>query len=74
MTPNYSLLQWLDTFEIDGKVSIELNVDAYYNLADGYVCAKILNQISPQYFTDKWLDGIKKCGTEWELDASKVES
>lgn len=74
MTPNYSLLQWLDTFEIDGKVSIELNVDAYYNLADGYVCAKILNQISPQYFTDKWLDGIKSVAPNgsWMLRRSNL--
>lgn len=75
MTPNSSLLQWLATFEIDGKASVELKDDAYYNLADGYVCAKILNQISPQYFTDKWLDGIRGVAPNgsWRLRVSNLK-
>lgn len=75
MTPNSSLLQWLATFEIDGRASVELKDDAYYNLADGYVCAKILNQISPQYFTDKWLDGIKGVAPNgsWRLRVSNLK-
>lgn len=75
MTPNSSLLQWLATFEIDGKTSVELKDDAYYNLADGFVCAKILNQISPQYFTDKWLDGIKAVAPNgsWRLRVSNLK-
>lgn len=75
MTPNSSLLQWLATFEIDGKASVELKDDAYYNLADGYVCAKILNQISPHYFTDQWLDGIKGVAPNgsWRLRVSNLK-
>lgn len=75
MTPNSSLLQWLATFKLDGKNSIELKDEAYYNLADGYVCARILNQISPQYFSDKWLDGIKPVAPNgsWRLRVSNLK-
>lgn len=59
MSSNSSLLQWLATFELNGKPAIELKKDAHYNLADGLVCAKILNQISPQYFKKEWLTGIE---------------
>lgn len=75
MTPNFSLLQWLATFELDGQPSVELKNDAYYNLADGYVSARILNQICPQYFTDKWLDGIKPVppNGSWRLRVSNLK-
>lgn len=75
MTPNSSLLQWLATFRLTGHPAVELNNDAYYNLADGYVCARILNQISPLYFTDKWLDGIKPVAPNgsWRLRVSNLK-
>lgn len=75
MTPNFSLLQWLATFELDGQPSVELKNEAYYNLADGYVSARILNQICPQYFTDKWLDGIKPVppNGSWRLRVSNLK-
>lgn len=75
MTPNSSLLKWLNTFQLDGKSAAEPERDAYYNLADGYVCARILNQISPPYFTDKWLDGIKPVppNGSWRLRVSNLK-
>jgi protein HOOK3 len=75
MTPNSSLLQWLATFQLGGQPAVELKNDAYYNLADGYVCARILNQISPVYFTDKWLDGIKPVppNGSWRLRVSNLK-
>lgn len=75
MTPNSSLLQWLATFQLGGQPAVELKNDAYYNLADGYVCARILNQISPIYFTDKWLDGIKPVAPNgsWRLRVSNLK-
>lgn len=75
MTPNSSLLQWLSTFQLAGQPAIELKKDAYYNLADGYVCARILNQIAPLYFTDKWLDGIKPVAPNgsWRLRVSNLK-
>lgn len=71
---NSSLLQWLATFELDGKPSVELKNDAYYNLADGYVSARILNQISPVYFPDSWLSGIKPVppNGSWPLRVSNL--
>lgn len=75
MTPNSSLLKWLNTFQLDGKNAAEPEKDAYYNLADGYVCARILNQISPPYFSDKWLDGIKPVAPNgsWRLRVSNLK-
>lgn len=75
MTPNSSLLQWLATFHLAGQPAVELKNDAYYNLADGYVSARILNQISPHYFTDKWLDGIKPVppNGSWRLRVSNLK-
>lgn len=74
MTLNSSLLQWLETFKLDDKTSLKLKDDAYYSLADGYICALILNQISPQYFSDKWLDGIKPVASNgsWRLRLSNL--
>lgn len=76
MTAKSSLLQWLTTFKLDGnKSAVELDKDAYYNLADGYVCARILNQISPANFTDQWLDGIKPVppNGSWRLRVSNLK-
>lgn len=75
MTPNSSLLQWLSTFQLAGQPAVELKKDAYYNLADGYVCARILNQIIPLYFTDKWLEGIKPVAPDgsWRLRVSNLK-
>lgn len=75
MTLNSSLLQWLATFKLNGQPSIELNDDAYYNLADGFVCAKILNLISPAYFPTDWLDGIKPVppNGSWRLRVSNLK-
>lgn len=73
--PNSSLLQWLATFQLDGKTAVELDNDAYYNLADGYVCARILNQISPKYFPETWLDGIRPVppNGSWRLRVSNLK-
>lgn len=75
MTPNTSLLQWLATFQLDGQPAIEYKKDAFYNLADGYICAKILNQIVPLYFTDKWLEGIRPVAPNgsWRLRVSNLK-
>lgn len=76
MLPNSSLLQWLATFELDGQPSVEPeNKYVYDNLADGYVCARILNQICPIYFTDNWLDGIKPVEPDgrWLLRVSNLK-
>lgn len=75
MAPNSSLLQWLATFHINKQPAVELKDDAYYNLADGYVCARILNQISPTYFTDRWLEGIKPVAPNgsWRLRVSNLK-
>lgn len=62
MTANSSLLQWLATFQLDDGTTLNFDDEAYYNLADGYLCARILNKISPKYFSDGWLEGIKPVG------------
>lgn len=75
MMASSSLIKWLATFQLDGQVSIEPDNDACYHLADGYVCARILNQICPRYFTDKWLDGIKPVppNGSWRLRVSNLK-
>lgn len=77
MASNSSLLQWLESFELDGqKISVGTKGDdAYYNIADGYVCARILNQISPLNFPDKWLEGIKPVppNGSWRLRVSNLK-
>lgn len=72
---NSSLIQWLATFQLDDRPSVESDNDACYHLADGYVCARILNQICPRYFTDKWLDGIKPVppNGSWRLRVSNLK-
>jgi len=52
-----------------------MNNDAYYNLADGYVCARILNHISPSNFSDQWLAGIKPVppNGSWRLRVSNLK-
>jgi len=73
--PNCSLLKWLATFQLDGRAAVELEDDAYYNLADGFISARILNQISPQYFSNSWLDGIRPVppNGSWRLRVSNLK-
>lgn len=75
MTPQTSLLKWLATFELNGQPAIDINDDAYYNLADGFVCARVLNKISSDYFPDTWLDGIRPVppNGSWRLRVSNLK-
>lgn len=74
MSSNSSLLQWLATFQFNGQPSIVVDKNVYCNLADGLVCARILNQILPQYFTDEFLNGIEPVSPNgsWKRRVSNI--
>lgn len=75
MTLNSSLLKWLATFQLDDGTFLKFDDEAYFNLADGYLCARILNKISPKYFSNEWLEGIKPVepGGRWPLRVSNLK-
>jgi len=47
------LLMWVQTFSVDGER------DSVQALANGAALAQILHEVSPSFFDDEWLSGIK---------------
>lgn len=76
MTSNRSLLYWIFSLDTENtKQHLPITDDSHYKLADGFICARVLNQISPKHFTDKWLDGIKAVppNGSWRLRFSNLK-
>lgn len=75
MSIHSSLLKWLATFHLEDQPALVLNEEAYYNLADGYICGRILNQISEEHFPNSWLQGIRPVppNGSWRMRVSNLK-
>lgn len=73
MEPNreqicYSLVSWLQTFEIEAAH------DSPAHLSDGVAIAQALHQIAPEYFNQTWLNKIKTEDVgNWRLKVTNLK-
>ncbi|KAG9511276.1 Protein Hook-like 3 [Fragariocoptes setiger] len=68
-----SLIQWLSTFDNDTINASDITSPK--DLSDGVLCAKILNQIAPQFFDEEWMRRIIPAPPHfnWRLRVSNLK-